>query len=122
MDLQTIDVAMFAKTHVSQVTATIGLVTFAITKKKLTPGGIAAGILVAFIHMVHPWPAFFWLLTLFFFFGTVVTKVCWVLSCSWSFRAHHCEEPLLSSEREMANVFSKHELQHQAVDNFDALQ
>ncbi|SMR58725.1 unnamed protein product [Zymoseptoria tritici ST99CH_1E4] len=69
------DMSTFAKEHVSQITATIGLVTFAIVKNKLTPAGIVAGIFVAFIHMLHPWPAFFWLLILFFFFGTVVTKI-----------------------------------------------
>ncbi|EME40888.1 hypothetical protein DOTSEDRAFT_74443 [Dothistroma septosporum NZE10] len=75
MDLHTLDIAAFAKGHISQITAITGLVTFAITKRKLTPGGIVAGILVATIHMIHPWPAFFWLLILFFLFGTMVTKI-----------------------------------------------
>lgn len=69
------DISLFAKAHVPEITATAGLVTFAATKNKLTPAGIVAGVLVAFIHMVHPWPSFFWLLIFFFFFGTVVTKV-----------------------------------------------
>ncbi|KAK5121841.1 hypothetical protein LTR85_004716 [Meristemomyces frigidus] len=69
------DPLVFAREHVSQVTATAGLVSYALLRKKLTTGGIFAGILVAFIHMLHPWPAFFWLLILFFLFGTVVTRI-----------------------------------------------
>ena len=69
------DVSAFARDHISQITATTGLVTYAIARKKLTAGGIVAGIFVATIHMIHPWPAFFWLLMLFFLFGTFVTKV-----------------------------------------------
>jgi len=68
------DVLAFANQHVAQLTGTVGLVTYAIARNKLTPGGIVAGILVAVIHMIHPWPAFFWLLILFFLFGTVVTR------------------------------------------------
>jgi uncharacterized membrane protein len=70
------DVKAFAQDRIPQITATAGLVTYALTRKKLTTGGIFTGILVAFIHMIHPWPAFFWLLILFFLFGTFVTKVC----------------------------------------------
>lgn len=69
------DLSTFAKDHVSQITATIGLVTYASARKKLTLGGILSGILVAGVHMLHPWPAFFWLLIIFFLLGTVVTKV-----------------------------------------------
>ncbi|KAK4494115.1 hypothetical protein PRZ48_014413 [Zasmidium cellare] len=43
------DISHFAKTHISQITATIGLVTYASARKKLTPGGILAGIFVAVI-------------------------------------------------------------------------
>ena len=69
------DMGTFARSHVPQITATAGLVTYALLRNKLTTGGIFAGILVATMHMIHPWPAFFWLLILFFLFGTVVTKV-----------------------------------------------
>ncbi|KAF2164866.1 hypothetical protein M409DRAFT_24771 [Zasmidium cellare ATCC 36951] len=69
------DLPTFAKTHTSQITATIGLVTYASARKKLTPAGILAGIFVAGVHMVHPWPAFFWLLMVFFLFGTGVTRI-----------------------------------------------
>lgn len=65
----------FALSHVPQMLATAGLVAYALKRNKLTTGGIISGILVALIHMVHPWPAFFWLLISFFLFGTVVTKV-----------------------------------------------
>ncbi|KAF2217117.1 hypothetical protein CERZMDRAFT_32116 [Cercospora zeae-maydis SCOH1-5] len=70
MDIQT-----FAKDHVAQISATIALVTYATTRKKLTPAGILSGIIVAIIHMIHPWQAFFWLLMVFFLLGTVVTKI-----------------------------------------------
>ncbi|CAK3930143.1 Transmembrane 19 [Lecanosticta acicola] len=69
------DVSTFARDHVPQITATIGLVTYASTRRKLTLAGILAGILVAGIHMLHPWPAFFWLLIVFFVLGTGVTKI-----------------------------------------------
>ncbi|KAF2723768.1 hypothetical protein K431DRAFT_282461 [Polychaeton citri CBS 116435] len=68
-------VKAFASTHIPQITATAGLVTFALAKHKLTPGGIVAAILTAFVHMLHPWPVFFWLLVTFFLGGVVVTKV-----------------------------------------------
>ncbi|WPH04636.1 Hypothetical protein R9X50_00752900 [Acrodontium crateriforme] len=68
-------VKTFAVEHVSQITATVGLITYALTRRKLTTGGIFAGILVAFIHMLSPWPAFFWLVIMFFFFGTLVTRI-----------------------------------------------
>jgi MFS family permease len=44
-------------------------------RNKLTPAGIFAGILVAGIHTLHPWRAFFWLLIVFFLVGTLVTRV-----------------------------------------------
>ena len=69
------DIATFAKERIPQITATVGLVTYAIVRNKLTTGGIFAGIFIATVHMLHPWPAFFWLLMLFFLFGTLVTKV-----------------------------------------------
>lgn len=65
----------FVQSHLSQILATGGLVAYSLLRNKLTAGGIFAGVFVATIHMVHPWPAFFWLLILFFAFGTVVTKV-----------------------------------------------
>ncbi|GIZ41469.1 hypothetical protein CKM354_000477200 [Cercospora kikuchii] len=69
------DIQAFAKEHVTQISATIALVTYATTRKKLTPAGIVSGIIVAIIHMIHPWQAFFWLLMVFFLLGTVVTKI-----------------------------------------------
>ncbi|EMC91582.1 hypothetical protein BAUCODRAFT_116381 [Baudoinia panamericana UAMH 10762] len=57
------------------MTATAGLVGYALIRNKLTPGGIIAGIAVAFVHMLHPWPAFFWLLIIFFLLGTLVTRI-----------------------------------------------
>ncbi|TKA25189.1 hypothetical protein B0A50_05887 [Salinomyces thailandicus] len=69
------DLSTFLRSRAPQITATTGLVTYALLRNKLTPGGILAGITVAFIHMLHPWPAFFWLLMLFFLFGTLVTRI-----------------------------------------------
>ena len=69
------DVTAFARSHAPQITAIIGLVTYSAARKKLTIGGIIAGILTSSIHMIHPWPAFFWLLVVFFLLGTAVTKV-----------------------------------------------
>ncbi|KAI7680613.1 hypothetical protein KC319_g2064, partial [Hortaea werneckii] len=37
--------------------------------------GILTGIASATIHMQHPYPAFFWLLMLFFLLGTAVTRI-----------------------------------------------
>ncbi|TKA82375.1 hypothetical protein B0A55_01399 [Friedmanniomyces simplex] len=65
----------FARSHIPQIIGTACLVGYAHLRHKLTPGGILAGILVAFIHMLHPWQAFFWLLILFFLLGTVVTRI-----------------------------------------------
>ena len=69
------DITTFAQNHTGQIAATIGLVTFALAKNKLTPGGIVVAILVAFVHMLDPWPVFFWLLVPFFLLGVLVTKV-----------------------------------------------
>ncbi|KAM0692361.1 hypothetical protein Q7P36_008562 [Cladosporium allicinum] len=69
------DISTFAQNHTGQIAATIGLVTFALAKNKLTPGGIVVAILVAFVHMLDPWPVFFWLLVPFFLLGVLVTKV-----------------------------------------------
>nr|POE51905.1 protein pgr [Quercus suber] len=65
----------FVGSHIPQILATSALVTYAQLRNKLTPGGIAAGIFVAVIHMLHPWAAFFWLPILFFFLGTLVTRI-----------------------------------------------
>ncbi|QIW99663.1 hypothetical protein AMS68_005181 [Peltaster fructicola] len=65
----------WAVDHAYQITASIGLVTFALTKKKLTPAGVVSAILVAFVHMLDPYPVFFWLLVPFFLLGVLVTKI-----------------------------------------------
>jgi uncharacterized protein (TIGR00297 family) len=65
----------FASDHAGQIAATIGLVTFALAKNKLTPGGIIVAIAVATIHMLDPYPVFFWLLVPFFLLGVLVTKI-----------------------------------------------
>ncbi|KAK1821274.1 hypothetical protein LTR12_004332 [Friedmanniomyces endolithicus] len=65
----------FALTHIPQLTGTACLVAYAALRHKLTPPGILAGTLVALIHMLHPWQAFFWLLIIFFLLGTVVTRI-----------------------------------------------
>lgn len=69
------DLTTFARNHAGQITATIGLVTFALAKNKLTPGGIIVAIIVATIHMLDPYPVFFWLLVPFFLLGVLVTKI-----------------------------------------------
>ncbi|KAM3424430.1 hypothetical protein BST61_g6435 [Cercospora zeina] len=69
------DIQAFAEEHVTQISATIALVTYATTRKKLTPAGIVSGVIVAIMHMLHPWQAFFWLLMVFFLLGTAVTKI-----------------------------------------------
>lgn len=73
--LPIIDLRAFARDHAGQITATIGLVTFALAKNKLTPGGIVTAIVVATIHMLDPYPVFFWLLVPFFLLGVLVTKI-----------------------------------------------
>jgi uncharacterized membrane protein len=67
--------ASFAQDHLAEVAGTVGLVSYALLRNKLTPAGILAGILVAGVHMLHPWRAFFWLLIVFFLVGTLVTRV-----------------------------------------------
>lgn len=69
------DIPAFTQSRIAQITATIGLVSYALLRNRLTPFGIVAGVFVATIHMLHPWPAFFWLLILFFLLGTLVTRV-----------------------------------------------
>ncbi|USW56780.1 hypothetical protein Slin15195_G100990 [Septoria linicola] len=69
------DIQSFAKQHTTQISATIALVTYAVSRKKLTPAGVLSGVVVAVIHMLHPWQAFFWLLMVFFLLGTFVTKI-----------------------------------------------
>ena len=69
------DPTLFAKQHAPQITAVVALVTYGIARNKFTAGGVIAGVFVSVIHMLHPWPAFFWLLTIFVFLGTLVTKV-----------------------------------------------
>lgn len=69
------DLNSFLKAHSLQLTAIVALVTYGIARNKFTAGGVFAGIVVSIIHMLHPWPAFFWLLTIFVFLGTLVTKV-----------------------------------------------
>ncbi|KAK6440752.1 hypothetical protein LTR95_003027 [Oleoguttula sp. CCFEE 5521] len=69
------DVSPFALAHIPQISATIGLVTFALAKNKLTPAGILTAIAVAIIHMASPYPVFFWLLVPFFLLGVLVTKI-----------------------------------------------
>jgi uncharacterized membrane protein len=69
------DVTEFAKSHVPQITAVTILVSYGIARKKFSPGGLVAGVVVSLMHMVHPWPAVFWLLTSFVFLGTLITKV-----------------------------------------------
>lgn len=70
------DVLVFAREHAPQITATLGVVTYAVFRNKLTAGGTMAGVLAGVIHMLHPWSAFFWLVPIFFGLGTLVTKVC----------------------------------------------
>ena len=52
-----------------------GLVYRAWSHKSLTPVGIATAFATAVVHAIHPWGAFFLLLTIFFLAGTAVTKV-----------------------------------------------
>ncbi len=69
------DVTRFAREHVPQITAVTILVSYGVARNKFSPGGLVAGVLVSVVHMLHPWPAFFWLLTSFVFLGTLITKV-----------------------------------------------
>ncbi|KAH0288229.1 hypothetical protein M436DRAFT_82741 [Aureobasidium namibiae CBS 147.97] len=65
----------FALQHKGQLAIVTALVVYSAAKNKLTPGGIAAAIVTAGIHMVHPWGVFFNLLVGFFVAGTVGTKI-----------------------------------------------
>lgn len=69
------DLTNFLQTHIPQITATVLLVTYSHLRSKLTIPGILTGIASATIHMLHPYPAFFWLLMLFFLLGTLVTRI-----------------------------------------------
>ena len=69
------DLPLFLRTHILQLTAVVGLVTYGLARNKFTPIGVLAGILVSGIHMLHPWSAFFWLLFIFVALGVAVTKV-----------------------------------------------
>lgn len=69
------EVQSFVGGHPVQILVTIGLVTYAVTKNKLTPGGIVAAVVTAVVHMLHPWSVFFYLLITFFALGTAATKV-----------------------------------------------
>ncbi|KAL1646936.1 hypothetical protein SLS58_003072 [Diplodia intermedia] len=57
------------------VPATAALVYRAWSRKSLTPLGIAAALLTAVAHAVHPWSVFYALLAVFFLIGTAATKV-----------------------------------------------
>ncbi|KAI9731392.1 MAG: hypothetical protein M1834_005298 [Cirrosporium novae-zelandiae] len=57
------------------IPATLALVYRAWSHKSLTPAGIAAAVVTALVHSLHPWSAPFALLGVFFLAGTAVTKV-----------------------------------------------
>ena len=59
------------------IPVTLALVYRARTRNSLTTGGIAAAVLTAIAHAIHPWSVFFTLLIVFFLTGTAVTKVIW---------------------------------------------
>lgn len=65
----------FVLQHKGQLAIVTALIIYSAAKNKLTPGGIAAAIVTAGIHMIHPWGVFFNLLVGFFVAGTVGTKV-----------------------------------------------
>jgi uncharacterized protein (TIGR00297 family) len=65
----------FARTHIPQITGTTLVVSYALRRKKFTPDGVLAGIAVSLIHMIHPWPAFYWLLNVFVVLGVLITKI-----------------------------------------------
>lgn len=69
------DAAAFFQSHISQITGTSLVVSYALFRRKFTPGGVLAGVFVSFIHMLHPWPAFYWLLNIFVLFGILVTRI-----------------------------------------------
>ncbi|THY32412.1 hypothetical protein D6D00_01681 [Aureobasidium pullulans] len=66
---------VFALEHKGQLGIITALVVYSAAKNKLTPAGIAAAIVTAGIHMLHPWGVFFNLLVGFFIAGTVGTKI-----------------------------------------------
>lgn len=80
MSALTHTVRAFGAAHPLQITITAGLVVYSVSKKKLTPDGIAAAVVTAVVHMLHPWGVFFYLLVTFFLAGTIATKVCQNLS------------------------------------------
>jgi uncharacterized membrane protein len=57
------------------IPVTFALVYRARSRNSLTPLGIAAAVLTAIVHSIHPWSVFFALLVVFFLTGTIVTKV-----------------------------------------------
>jgi uncharacterized membrane protein len=59
------------------VPITLLLVYRARSRNSLTPLGIAAAVVTAIAHSIHPWSVFFALLVVFFLAGTFVTKVSW---------------------------------------------
>ncbi|KXL43616.1 hypothetical protein M433DRAFT_155620 [Acidomyces richmondensis BFW] len=67
--------ATFFRSHISQITGTSLVVSYALIRRKFTLGGVVAGVLVSLIHMLHPWPAFYWLLNIFVLFGILVTRI-----------------------------------------------
>ncbi|GAB7352487.1 hypothetical protein MBLNU459_g2892t2 [Dothideomycetes sp. NU459] len=68
-------VQSFVGEHPIEILVTIGLGTYSLAKNKLTAGGIVAAMATAVVHMLHPWPVFFYLLITFFVLGTAATKV-----------------------------------------------
>lgn len=65
----------FVLQHKGQLGIVTALVVYSAAKNKLTPGGIAAAVVTAGIHMLHPWGVFFNLLVGFFVAGIIGTKV-----------------------------------------------
>lgn len=61
------------------VPITLLMVLRAYSHQSLTPAGIAAAVLTAAAHAVHPWNLPFALLIVFFLAGTRVTKVFTIL-------------------------------------------
>ena len=57
------------------VPVTLAMVYRAWSHKSLTPAGIAAAVLTAVAHAIHPWTLPFTLLIVFFLAGTRATKV-----------------------------------------------
>jgi uncharacterized membrane protein len=70
------------------VPVTLLLVYRARTRNSLTPLGIAAAVVTAIAHSIHPWSVFFALLIVFFLAGTFVTKVSCLASDGGA--ANHC--------------------------------